>query len=51
MIMLLIIIISKLHIMNTDCIGDVGDGGKDFISIQKIVIRVNDFQKWYLAVP
>ena len=39
MIMLLVIIISKLHIRNTDCIGDVGDGGKDlFISIQGTVI-------------
>lgn len=51
MIMLLIIIIFKLYIMNTDCIGDVGDGGKDFISIQKIVIRVYHYQRWYLTVP
>ena len=29
MIMLLIIVIFKLHIMNTDCIGCVGDGGKN----------------------
>lgn len=28
MIMLLVIIISKLHIMNIDCIGDFGDEGK-----------------------
>lgn len=45
MIMLLVIIISKLHIMNIDCIGDVEDGGKGLcISIQGIVIRVYHLQ-------
>lgn len=40
-ITLSVIIISKLHIRNTDCIGNVGDGRKDlFISIQGTVISL-----------
>lgn len=40
MIMFWVIVISKLHIMNTDCIGDVEDEGKGLcISTQGAVIR------------
>lgn len=45
MIMLSVIIISKLHIMNTDCIGDVEDGEEGLcISIRGRVIRVYRLQ-------